>query len=128
MTLVAAVIVAARNRGAAFATTVHRVASVDAEGSTPDVVTTGRRAGCKRNPAGAMRRQPTGRDDSGDVYLYVFSTSMLYRITGHVHSGDIITIDDGSLMERPVELAEKLTKPDGFGDGVGDGAIFSFSG
>jgi hypothetical protein len=60
-----------------------------------------------------------------DVNLNVLRTAVLNRIAGHVDGANVVTEDNRSRAQGPVELVEKLTKPTTLSHCVSHGAIFS---
>ena len=61
------------------------------------------------------------------VDLDVLGPLVLNRIRGHVDNAYIIAKDNSSAGKRAVKLLEKLAKPTGFSDGIGDGSILCLS-
>jgi hypothetical protein len=64
--------------------------------------------------------------DKVNIYLNVFSMSMLNWIGGHVDCKNIVTVDNCCTLRRSMELDKKLTKPNRFSNNIGNREILSF--
>ena len=62
--------------------------------------------------------------DQMDVKLDVLGSSVMHGVLGHVDRRNIVTVDNGCLMDAMVEFAKKLAEPRALGDGVGDPSVF----
>jgi hypothetical protein len=52
---------------------------------------------------------------------------MLHRIGGEVDCADVVTVDEGGMLEGTVELVEELSQPGGLCHAVGHGAVLGLS-
>jgi hypothetical protein len=51
----------------------------------------------------------------------------MHGVGGEVESGDVVTEDDGGLVNRTDKLREKLTKPSGLSNCIGHNTILSLN-
>jgi hypothetical protein len=63
--------------------------------------------------------------DEVDVNLDMLRAPMMDRVGCHIDSTDVVTVDNGGVVQRDMELLEKLAQPATLGDGMGDSAILS---
>ena len=63
---------------------------------------------------------PKGHLLTNKVYvkLNVLRSSMMDRVGGEVHGGDVVAVDQHGLMNITKQLLEQLTKPRAFGNDV----------
>ena len=63
---------------------------------------------------------PKGHLLTNKVYvkLNVLRSSMVDRVGGEVHGGDVVAVDECGLVNITKQLLEQLTKPRAFGNGV----------
>ena len=63
---------------------------------------------------------PKGHLLTNKVYveLNVLCSSMMDRVDGEVHGGDVVAVDECGLVNITKQLLEQLTKPRAFGNGV----------
>ena len=52
---------------------------------------------------------------------------VLNRVGGDVECTDVVTINNGGMADRTVELAQKRAQPAGFSDAIGHCTILDFS-
>ena len=61
------------------------------------------------------------------INLNVLGTLMLNGVGRHVYGVDIVTIDQGRLAERCVQLSQELAQPGSLSYGIGYSTILSFN-
>jgi hypothetical protein len=64
--------------------------------------------------------------DKMNVEFHMLRPSMMHRVLGEVHGGDIVVVDDRGLIDVDVQLAEKIAKPAALGGRVRHRAVLSF--
>jgi hypothetical protein len=62
-----------------------------------------------------------------DIQLNVLGATMMNRVDEEVDSQDVVSEEDGGLVNRTSKLIEELTKPSALSNCVGDGTILSLS-
>lgn len=62
-----------------------------------------------------------------EINLNVLGALVLNRVGGEVEGADVVTVDQGALCQRGVELHEELAEPAGLGHAIGDSPVLSLS-
>jgi hypothetical protein len=57
----------------------------------------------------------------------VLRTQMLHGVGGEVHRSDVVTVDEGGVLEGTVELLKKLAELRGIGHSVGHSVVLGLS-
>ena len=62
-----------------------------------------------------------------NVQLNVLGATMMNGVGGEVDSGDVVTEDNGGLVNRTSKLRKELSKPGALGNCIGDSTILGLS-
>ena len=62
-----------------------------------------------------------------EIYLNMLGALMLDRIRGHVHSANVVTVNQGGVVKRRMQLNQKLAQPRDLSNCIGNSMVLSLS-
>jgi hypothetical protein len=65
--------------------------------------------------------------DKMEINFHMLDPLMLYRVGGHVHNTDIVTIDHCGSGRRVMKFTQELAQPTGLINAICHRSVFSFS-